>query len=319
MNLTLPQLDASSSPVFPRDLLDAEPDWKEFCTRLSDETTNKLAPLWWSNIKANAPLIRRKGSAYDRYRGQGKNKACIIIGASPALKDNHESLKYVQDDPNFILVATSSSLKFLLANGIRPKFVFMADGDAVCAPKVDIGGQAQGITMIATTLVHPTSLKNWKGNIRFVRCTTGDGRDREHIKLTRIKDEFPGGGTQFNAAVLFAYMTLQSQILIFVGNELSWDERYYVDRPDYKDTGFEKFPWLNIYGGISYTNLVFIQSKLWLEQVLGHWKGVFINATEAGILGTSKRYGSLPYILQMKLSNSISYVKKAIAQYKEVN
>ena len=104
-----------------------------------------------------------------------------------------------------------------------------------------------------------------------------------------------------------------------MGNELSWDEQYYVDRSDFKDKGFEKFPWVNIHGGASYTNLSFIQSKLWLEQALGGWKGVFINATEAGILGTSKRYGSLPYILQMKLSNSIDYVKKAIAQYKEVH
>jgi hypothetical protein len=319
LNFTLPQLNLSSGPVLPRDLLDAEPDWKEFCLRLSDDTTDKLAPLWWDNIKANAPLIRRKGSAYDRYRGQGQGKACIIIGASPALNDNWQSLEYVQDDPGFILIATSSSLKFLLSKGIKPKFVFIADGNSDCAPKIDVQDKAQGITLIATTLVHPKSLKVWKGNVRFVRCTTGDGRDKEHIRLTHIKDEFPGGGTQFNAAVLFAYMTLQSTILIFVGNELSWGEQYYVDRPDVKDKGFEKFSWVNIHGEVSSTNLSFIQSKLWLEQALGNWKGVFINATEAGILGSSKRYGRLPYILQMKLSNSIDYVKKAIAQYKEVN
>jgi hypothetical protein len=319
LNYTLPQLN-TSSPVFPRDLLDAEPDWKDFCLRLSDDTTDKLSPLWWKNIVANAPLIRRKGSAYDRYRGQGKSKACVIIGASPALKDSCESLKSIQNDPGFILVATSSSLKFLLANGIKPRFVFMADGNADCAPKIDIKEQAQGITLIATTLVHPNSLKNWQGNLRFVRCTTGDGRDKEHIRLTKIRDEFPGGGTQFNAAVLFSYMVLQSTILLFVGNELSWTEQYYVDRSDVKDQGFEKFPWINIHGEVSYTNLSFIQSKLWLEQALGNWKGVFINATEAGILGSSKRYGTLPYILQMKLSNSIGYVRKALEQYhKEVN
>jgi hypothetical protein len=130
---------------------------------------------------------------------------------------------------------------------------------------------------------------------------------------------FPGGGTQYNAAVLFAYMTLQSRILVFVGNELSYEEQYYVDRKDEKDKFFQKFAWMNIHGGVSYTNQNFIQSKLWLENQLGLWKGVFINATEAGILGTSKRFGSLDYILQMKLSNTIHYVKKAMQQYKEVN
>ena len=133
-----------------------------------------------------------------------------------------------------------------------------------------------------------------------------------------IKDMFPGAGTGYNAAVLFAYMVLRSNILLFVGNELAYEDQYYADRQDEKDKAFEKYPWVNIHGGVSYTNHNFIQSKVWLEHQLGQWKGVFINATEAGILGTSKRFGSLPYILQMKLAYSIGYVRKAIEQFKEV-
>jgi hypothetical protein len=195
----------------------------------------------------------------------------------------------------------------------------MVDGSHTCAPKIDIGDKAQGITLIATCIVHPNSLKNWKGNIRFVRVSVGPKYEKEYVRLTKIKDEFPGAGTQFNSAVLFAYLVLQSRILIFTGNELSYDKQYYVDQKDIKDKAFQKFPWVNIYGNVSYTNHNFIQSKIWLEHALGQWKGVFINATEAGILGTSKRYGALDYILQMKLSNTIDYVKKAIQQFKEVN
>lgn len=318
MNLTLPQLETSTGPVLPFNLLDDSPDWLEFCMNLSKDTADNLAPMWWENVKANASFIRRKGSAYDRYRGQGKNKACVIIGASPALKDNYRNLEAIQHDPDFILIATSSSLKFLLDHGIRPRFVFIADGAPNVAPKIDIKDKAKGITLIATTIVHPSVLKLWKGNVRFVRVFVHDKYEKEHIRITKIKDEFPGGGTQFNAAVLFAYMTLKSTILLFVGNELSYDDKYYVDRPDEKDTHFDKYPWVNIHGGVSYTNLNFIQSKIWLENTLGIWRGVFINATEAGILGTSKRYGKLDYIVQMKLSNAIDQVKKAIYQFKEV-
>jgi hypothetical protein len=319
LNLTLPQIDNSSGPVLPFNLLEDSPDWKEFCLNLSDDTSSNLAPMWWSNVQANASIIRKKGSAYDRYRGQGRNKACILIGASPALQNNYTNLASIQNDPDFILIATSSSLKFLLDHGIKPKFVFLADGAPNVAPKIDIKDKAKGITLIATTIIHPNCLKVWQGNVRFVKVRIADKYEKEHTRLTRIKDEFPGGGTQFNAAVLFAYMTLKSTILIFVGNELSYADKYYVDRPDIKDQFFDKYAWVNIHGGVSYTNLNFIQSKIWLENTLGIWKGVFINATEAGILGTSKRYGKLDYILQMKLSNSIDYVKKAIYQFKEVN
>lgn len=317
MNLTFPQLETTSGPVLPRSLLDAAPDWEAFCSRLSDDTENYLAPLWWNNVKANAPLIRRKGSAYDRYRGQGQNKACVIVGASPALKNNWEALKAIQNDPNFIIIAVASSLKFLLSKGIRPKFVVAVDGAVNCVPKLDVGGQAQGITLIATCIVHPTTFKVWKGNTRFLRVGISDKYEKEYARLTKIKDMFPGAGTGYNTSVLFAYMILQSRILLFVGNELSYEEQYYADRKDEKDKVFEKYAWINIHGGMSFTNHNFIQSKIWLEHQLGQWKGVFINATEAGILGTSKRFGSLDYILQMRLANSIDYVKKALEQYKK--
>lgn len=319
MNQVLSQLEALNHTGASFNMLADAPDWKAFCERLSDDTMNALVPLWWSNIKANAPLIRRKGSAYDKYRGQGKEQACVIIGASPALQKNWRNLEAIQNDPDFILIATSSCLKFLLERGIKPKFVMMVDGAANCAPKINVKDKAHGITLIATCIVHPSALKTWQGNVRFVRVGIGDEHEKEYIRLTKIKDQFPGAGTQFNAAVLFAYMTLKSRILIFVGNELSYEEQYYVDRKDEKDKVFQKFAWMNIEGGISYTNHNFIQSKIWLEHQLGLWKGVFINATEAGILGTSKRYGSLDYIKQMKLANTIDYVKKAIQQFKEVN
>ena len=131
----------------PFNLLDDSPDWREFCLNLSDDTSLNLATLWWSNVKANAPLIRRKGSAYDRYRGLGENKAAVIIGASPALKQNVSNLEAISSDKDFILIATSSSLKFLLTNNIRPRFVVIADGAPNVAPKIKVGQAAKGITL----------------------------------------------------------------------------------------------------------------------------------------------------------------------------
>jgi hypothetical protein len=318
LNLTYPQREQFDQPGIPVPLLDRDADWKDFCVRLSDDTANHLVPLWLSNVRANAPLIKRKGAAYDRYRGQGQDKVAVIIGAAPALESNWKPLVGLQSDKRYILIACSTALKFLLNKGIKPRFVIMVDGAPNCARYIDVGDKAKDINLIATCIVHPKSLKAWKGNVRFVRVGIGDQYEREYIKLTGIRDMFPGGGTQYNAAVLFAYMTLQSRILMFVGNALSYDEKYYADRNDDKDNAFQKFAWVDIHGDVAYTNHNLIQSKLWLENQLSMWKGVFINATEAGILGVSKRHGQLPYILQLKLSNAISYCNRAQDKFKEV-
>jgi len=320
MNLTLAHRDSTSGRVAFFDLFGDAPDWMEYCGSISDDTVDKLKDKWRKNVIDNAPYIRRSGSAYDRYRGIGKDKASVIIGASPKLKENWHALYDLQNDSRFILVACSSSLKFLLEKDIKPKFVFMMDGAADVARYINVGDKSQGITLIASCLIHPKSLKVWQGNVRFVRVEVDKDFEKRSIQLTKIKDQFPGGGTQFNAAVLFAYMTLQSRILIFMGNELSYNEQYYLDRQDEKDKQFQKYPWVGVDGSVAYTNHNFIASKLWLEDALGKWKGVFINATEAGILGSSQRYGQLPYILQMKISNAVDYTRKAIDKFKkEVN
>jgi hypothetical protein len=318
MNLTLAHRENPLAPVAFFDLFGDAPDWKDYCNALSDDTVDKLKDKWRANIIANAPYIRRSGSAYDRYRGIGKDKACIIIGASPALKHNYQALCDLQHDSRFILVACSSSLKFLVEKDIRPKFVLMMDGAANVARYIDVGEKSRGITLIAACLIHPKSLDKWQGNVRFVRVAADPEFEKESIRLTKIKDQFPGGGTQFNAAVLFSYLTLQSKVLIFMGNELAYDEQYYLDRKDEKDKHFQKYAWVGIDGKVAYTNQNFIAAKLWLEDVLGKWKGVFINATEAGILGSSQRYGQLPYILQMKIANAVDYTRKAIDKFKEV-
>lgn len=319
MNLTFEHRETpEGKPVAFFDLFGDAPDWEGYVNSLSDDTIDKLQDKWRDNVIANAPYIRRTGSAYDRFRELGQDKACVIIGASPSLKNNYQALYDLQKDDRFILVACSSSLKFLLEKGIRPRFVLLMDGAADVARYINVGSQSKGITLVAACIAHPKTLKVWQGNVRFLRVATDKSFEKEYIRLTKIKDVFPAGGTQFNAAVLFSYLTLKSRILIFMGNELSYDEQYYLDRKDEKDKQFQKYAWVDIHGDIVRTNQNFIAAKLWLEDLLGRWKGVFINATEAGILGSSQRYGQLPFIKQMKIANAIDHTRKAMIKFKEV-
>lgn len=299
--------------------LEDNPDWKEFSFLLSDDTTNDLAPLWMANVRANRGHIKKQGMASRKFSGVGQEKACVIIGASPGLANVVRELKTIVDDPHFILFATSSSLKFLMQNGIKPRFVVMADGAKDVASKLAVGEASEQITLIASCFVHPLSLKNWKGHVRFVRVGINEHFHREYAQITGEKKDFPAGGTQFNLAFLVAYMIFGCRVFVFTGNELCYDERYYVDRPDYKDAKFDKYPALDIHGKEVQTNLAFMQSKLYLETQTGKWEdGVYINASEGGIVGVSARYGRLPWILQMRLRDAISSIKNASRKVMEV-
>jgi hypothetical protein len=297
--------------------LDDNPDWKEFATILSDDTTSGLADQWKANVRDNRGKIKKHGMALDKFLGIGREKCCVIVGASPGLSSIVDEL--MELDSNFILFATSSVLKFLMKRRIRPRFVVMADGAKDVADKLDIGNDAAGITLIASCFVHPESLKRWKGLVRFVRVGIDKNFHREYTDITGEKHDFPAGGTQFNLAFLVAYMIFGCRVFIFTGNELCYEKQYYVDRPDYKDTSFDKFSALNIYGDEVKTNLAFMQSKLYLETQTGKWTdGVYINASEGGIVGVSSRYGRLPWILQMRLRDSIRSVKNAKLKVTEV-
>ena len=315
MNLNLHTIDSGAVPDRFAYLKDNW-DWKAFCDRLSDDTCDDLTTAWINNVRSNKSVIRQKGSAY-RFRGIGKGKATIIIGASPALSNNMEYLKRCDD--NFIMVAASSALKQLLSKGIRPKFIMLADGAENVSRYVNVGDEAKGLTLIASCFVHPRSLNVWKGNVRFLRVGIGNGFESDYRKMTGIKDMFPAGGNQFNLGVLFSYMVLQSKALIFVGCELAYKSQYYADRTDEKDDKFEKFPALDIHGNAVMTNLALYQAKLYLENQLGQWDdGIYINATEDGILGMTARYGRLPWIRQYLLTDAIDFTKRALNKTKEV-
>lgn len=305
----------------PVSYLEDNKDWFAFSRQVSDNTGVVFNKLWPENAKKNREMVKEYGWAIPAMQNTCEGKTAIIMGASPAIQHQVETLRGIQHDPDFVLIGIQSGLSFLLKNGIKPKYVFVADA----APEAtrfweDLDmTKTKDITLIPNLCIHQDVLKMWQGDMKFlaVQSTTKklDVKLRKWYKpVNGIGHYFHALASQYNTAVAFAFTVLNCQILIFVGSELSFKDKeatYYVDRKDKKDA-FNQKPHIDIYGNTVYTTYSFMSLKLALEDYLGKVSGAgwFFNCTEAGILGVSKRYGNLSWIHQFTLKMGIAQARQ---------
>jgi hypothetical protein len=244
------------------------------------------------------------------------------MGASPAIRNQIETLKSLQYDPEFVLCAISSNLGFILDNGIRPKYCMTVDGDKSQGEFFEMDmDRTKDITLIANCYAYPPMLKKWKGPLYFLALASGDSKFEKKLNkwfgtTNGIGQGFPSIVCQFNVMTAFSLLCLECPIAIFVGHELSFQEeesKYYVDREDPRDHE-QRFPHGDIYGKKVHTTLTLLGVKYSLEGFLETIKGAcwFFNCTEAGIFGITKKFPDfhVPWIKQLTLKNGIAQARR---------
>jgi hypothetical protein len=302
--------------------LDKNRDFLKFVEEVSDNTGVRNNDKWLNNARENRTLFKKCGWATVNLQDKGVGKTAIIIGASPALSLQLDTLKEIQNDNNFILCGLSCNLEYLLNNGIQPKYVITVDADKSQGDfwkNLDME-KTRDITLIASTQAYPEMLKKWKGPLRFISLGTADKKLKYKIgkwysPINGNRQEFPSLMSQFNIMTAFVFTVLGCNVILFVGNELSFKDdnsTYYVDQKSEKDEE-KRWPFGDIYGNLVYTTTGLFALKLSLESFLEIISGAgwFINCTEAGIFGISKRYKDfqLPWIHQLTLKDGINQAR----------
>ncbi len=294
--------------------LDSNKDWQSFVTSISENTGNAFIKVWVANAQLNKSLVAKHGwvtGLQDAHAG----KTAIILGASPNIHNQIVYLKKLREDPDFIFIGVSSGLQYFLQNGLRPHYVMIADGQAEIEKHwagIDME-DTKGITLIANICAFNPMIAKWKGDVKFIAIYSSiDQLDKKMMKdyepINGIGYYFPALCSQYNTGAAVAYLIFRTEILIFVGNELSFpteDSQYYVDRVDRKDAYIRK-PHIDIRGKKVFTNMMLMSLKFTLEDFLGKLPGWFFNATEAGIFGVSNRYKNLPWIYQFTLPMAVA-------------
>jgi len=297
----------------PVDYIGANADWDKFSRMVSDNTGQHYLKMWLVNARKNEERVKKHGWATEILQDAHYGKTAVLIGGSPHVATQLDTLRELQDDPGFILIGITSNLKFLLTNGIRPRYVMIADAEPAMVrfwKDVDMD-QTKDIVLITSICTLPEMLDMWCGPMYFLAIYSG--LKKIDKTMHRLYNPVNGCGalfhalcSQYNTGTAFAYNVFQTKILIFVGNELGFKDKdipYYPDRKDYKDNWIRK-PHMDIYGGVYYSNYMLMSLKLSLEDYLGKicGDGWFFNCTEAGIFGVSARHnGHLPWIKQLTL------------------
>ena len=298
-------------------------DILDFVMNASSETGKKLMGTWIENLRTNREIFKESnGWATEALQGKERGRAAIICGSSPALAKQMDTLKGIQHDNDFVICGLTSNLEYLLKNGIYPKYTVTMDGHPSQGEFFDTidMSKTENISLIANCYSYPPMLKKWKGMLYFLALGTGDKHfDRKHRKwfgqLNGVGIPFPSIFASFNVMAAIAYLILECPILIFVGNELSFQEEkstYYVDREDPRDKDI-RFAHGDIYGNKVWTTSSLLAVKYALEGFLEFLSkaGWFFNCTEAGIFGITKKFPDLhvPWIQQLTLKNGIAQAR----------
>jgi hypothetical protein len=302
--------------------LEKNKDFAAFLDQVSDNTGRRNIETWKKNLRENLDLFKKTGWAASILQGKEKGKTAIIIGASPSIERQVETLREIQHDSDFVLCGLSSNLEFLLKNGIQPKYLTTVDADPSQGEffdNVDMD-KTKDITLITNTFSYPEMLKLWKGQLYFLALDSADKwiekkQKKWYGNINGNGRGFPTLMGQFNTMTVLAFLVLECKTLLFVGNEMSFRDkeiRYYVDRDDPRDKE-PRLPHGDIYGNIVWTTYGLLALKLCLEHFLEVIAGAgwFFNCSEAGIFGITKRVSGhhVPWIKQLTLKNGIAQAR----------
>ena len=297
-------------------------DWIKYAEFISGKTGRRGVTLWVENARENKEYFKQTGKAWATVDLQDlhKGKTVVMIGASPALAKQVDILRELQHDTDFVLFGISCNLKFLLDHGIKPKYVITVDphwSQGVFWKDVDME-ETRGITLITNVFSYPPMLETWKGPLKWLYLASNDkGFDRKLKKwykpVNGIGHGFPSLMGQFNIGMAFSVLCLGCEIVLFVGNELSYateQTTYYVDRTDEKDID-KKNAAMDIHGNRVFTSYQLWALKIASENFIDHMKNAawWFNCTEAGIFGVSKRHKNERHIWQLTFKNGIAQAR----------
>lgn len=222
---------------------------------------------WEHNADVNGIMYRELERTYKDllYKGIGKTLLCIGFGSSYA--DNIETVKKYQD--NVDIACIDKCLGSLIDNGIKPKYVFLADAgvdyEKWCKPWID---KTEGIYLLTNITANPEWIANWKGEVYFFVNKDNIQSEAIFSKISGCYELIPASSNVGNTQVVFSTQCLGYDEYLLLGYDYGWkdDDKYYAF-----DEGSDKRYWMKHanmvdgFGNLINTSQNLLFSAKWLS------------------------------------------------------
>lgn len=282
----------------------------------SDEiTVNSWRDIWIKNIKANHEKYGpfNGGNALSSLRGLQKNKPVIVIGSGPSLKYNVGELREAKD---ICLVSCLHNYHYLEDNGVKADYYVNLDAGDVTLEEIAEGGQktveeylesTKDKTLITYIAASPKLLAAWKGKIIWYAAPIPDAAILAAIDAVEEFHQYVStGGNVLGACFYIAKAVMGANPIIFVGADFcfSYDNKFHPWPSKYDKSlgGYMRAE--DVFGVPRKTWQSYYQFKCWFDSRACAVPGLYINATEGGLLGAYPE-GNIRQILQMSLKEVI--------------
>lgn len=268
---------------------------------------------WLRNIKANKETFgsfadKSAGKLFDSAMGQPS----IIAGSGPSLKHTIGKLK---DRPKCMkLISCLHNFHYMEEHNANVDYYCTLDAGPLTIKEVSEGSgkteeecfaMSEGKTLIAYVGTQPELLKKWKGDIYFFNAPIPDENlNNEIAEIEPFSLFIESGGSVLGTCLMFSKGFLGSQVSIFVGADFSFSNTektmFHPWDSDYDKNIGVCLRTVDIFGNSTKTWASYYNFKLWTEVVVQRVPGIYINASEGGILG-AHRDGNIIQIKQMWL------------------
>ena len=289
----------------------------QFTSLVETYNTSATFPTveWDENTKINYPRIKKSNSVWNLFGLflAPEDKAVVLVGASPSLARDAEKLRECDDD--FRIISVNSALKFLLNKGVKPHYVIALDSDTPdLYEHLDV--DSKDLTLIASNIVSPKVLDNWKGKIWFMPYySLTDKKLQKRLRAKLGKTVYPAGNA-LGTALSLSVQVLGARIFVLVASECCYEKNYYPSKA-IKRSNVKGVEWFipDINGNERVTTSALHVYKLWLEMAaVNTYPYTKIIDTSEGILGVDKRSRIYTY----ELSEIIRRIKEANVKKREV-
>ncbi len=283
-------------------------------------TLDYWGETWLANTRANKERFGHfAGASMGKLWGVLKNQPAIVVGAGPSLRKNVHELKRAKEQGIKIL-ACLHSFSFLIDNGIEPDYFVSIDAAPEVVDLITRGGKmppscylelSRKFTLLAATISHPKLFDEWKGNVLFGHCLSGSLEfDNKSKEIESFNMNLSTGGNVLGACFYIAKSIMGANPIVFVGADMAYapDGEFYAAGHTYDYEHFDAGDVVakDIHGTDVRTHRAFFNFKTWFDSICRRVPGIYINATEGGILGAYEQgnlacyqYMSLQKVLHM--------------------